>query len=107
MLVSEQQVCESDLPEGKPALLRIERRGSGASLTVTSLRNCNESISEVSYAEEGEAATLRVRLHRPDGALALCLCAHTMEFALEKIDENVSTIYFVQGDLVLGHVAAP
>ena len=106
-LVSNQEICDSAIPEDKAAIVQARRDGDIVRLDVTAQLNCAHLPGKPELREWRSAATVSVLTHSPSGAVAVCLCTHKFVFQITGLYEGAQSIYYVQDGTVLGHAIAP
>lgn len=106
-LVSDSEVCESEIPPGKAAVVQATRSDTSVFLDVISELNCAYLPDTPELREYRDSATVLLPTKSPSGAAAMCVCAHKMRFEIKDLYEGVRTIYYVQDGTALGHTSAP
>src|SRR5690606_16642989 len=106
-LVSDTEVCESEIPPGKAVIVQATRSEGSVFLDVISELNCAYLPDTPELREYRDAATVLLPTKSPSGAAAMCVCAHKMRFEIKDLYEGVRTIYYVQDGTALGHAGAP
>lgn len=106
-LKSDVEVCESEIPEDKAAVVRASRKGSIVTLDVTAQLNCAHTPDEPELREWRNAATVSLPTRSSSGAVAMCLCTHKLSFEIRDLYEGIQTIYYVQDGTSLGHTDLP
>jgi hypothetical protein len=106
-LVSDVEVCESEIPADRAAVVQAARSGDSVFLDIVSELNCAYVPDKPELREYRDSATVLLPTRSPSGAAAMCVCAHKMRFELKNLYEGVRTIYYVQDGTALGHASAP
>jgi hypothetical protein len=106
-LKSDEEMCESEIPDDRAAAVDASRAGNIITLDVMSELNCAHVPAVPELSVWRNTATVSLPTTSSSDAAALCLCAHRLSFEIRGLYEGVQTIYYVQDGRILGHVDAP